>query len=93
VKFIALEEPPPGEGLVTLTAITPDEAMAAAGIAAVNCVALTNVVVRAVPPKLTTEAAMKFVPLTVSVNAAPPAMAVFGEIAMIVGVGLDPLGG
>ena len=93
VKFAAFEVPPPGAELVTVTAAVPAVAMAAAGMAAVNCVALTNVVVRAVPPKLTVEAATKFVPLTVSVKAAPPATALFGEIVVIVGVGLDPLGG
>jgi hypothetical protein len=37
------------------------------------------------------EAATKFVPLIVSVKAAPPATVLFGEIVVIVGVGLDPL--
>jgi hypothetical protein len=87
VKFIALEVPPPGMGFVTVTAGVPTEAMAAAGIAAVNCVELTNVVVRAVPPKVTIEPAMKFVPLIVSVKAAAPTGAVFGEIVAIVGAG------
>jgi hypothetical protein len=88
VKFTAFEVPPPGAGLVTVTAAVPAEAVPAPGMAAANCVALTNVVVRAAPPKLTIEAAMKFVPLIVSVKAAPPASAVFGEIVVIVGVGL-----
>jgi hypothetical protein len=88
VKFIGLEVPPPGAGLVTVTAGVPVEAMAAAGMAAVNCVELTNVVVGAAPPKLTIEAATKLVPLIVSVRAAPPATALFGEIAVIVGVEL-----
>ena len=96
VKFTALEVPLPGAGLVTVTAIVPVEAMLAAAMAAVNCVELTNVVAGAVPPKLTIEAATKFVPLIVSVKAAPPGTALFGEIAVIVGVGLsvelDPLG-
>jgi len=93
VKFMALEMPPPGAGLVTVTAGVPADAMAAAGIAAVNCVALTNVVAGAAPPKLTIEAATKFVPVIVSVKATPPAGVVFGEIEVMVGVGLDPLGG
>jgi len=93
VKFTAFEVLPPGAGLVTVTAGVPAEAMAAAGMAAVNCVALTNVVLRAVPPKVTIEAATKFVPLIVSVKAALPAAALFGEIVLIVGAGLDPLGG
>jgi hypothetical protein len=45
------------------------------------------VVVRAVPPKLTIDAATKFVPFIVSVKAAPPGTALAGEIVVIVGVG------
>jgi hypothetical protein len=86
VKFIGLEVPPPGAGLVTVTADAPLEATLAAGMAAVNCVEFTNVVAGADPPKLTIEAATKLVPLIVSVNAAPPATALLGEIAVIVGV-------
>jgi hypothetical protein len=92
-KFMAFEVPPPGAGLVTVTAGAPVEAMAAAGMAAVNWVELTNVTVSAVPPKLTIEAAAKFVPVIVSVKPAPPTAVVFGEIEVIVGVGLDPPGG
>jgi hypothetical protein len=91
VKFAAFEVPPPGAGLVTVTASVPAEAMVATGMAAVNCVEFTNVVAGADPPKLTVEAATKFVPLTASVKAALPAKAVFGEIVVTVGVGLDPL--
>jgi hypothetical protein len=87
VKFTAFEVPPPGAGLVTVTADVPVETMLEAEIAAVNCVEFTNVVVGAAPPKLTIEAATKFVPLTESVKAAPPATALFGEIVVIVGVG------
>jgi hypothetical protein len=87
VKIIALEAPPSGAGLVTVTAGVPVEAMLAAGMAAVNCVELTNVVVGAAPPKLTIEDATKFVPLIVSVKATPPATVLFGEIVVIVGVG------
>jgi hypothetical protein len=87
VKSIAFEEPPPGAGLVTVTAGVPVEAMAAAGMAAVNCVELTKVVVGTDPPKLTIEDATKFVPLIVSVKAGLPATTLFGEIVVIVGVG------
>jgi hypothetical protein len=68
-----------------------ERAMLAAEMAAVNCVELTKVVAGADPPKLTLESSMKFVPLIVSVKAAPPAGVAFGEIVVIVGVGLDPL--
>jgi hypothetical protein len=91
VKAIALEVPPPGAGLVTVTAGVPVEAMLAAGMAAVNCMELTNVVAGADPPKLTIEPATKFVPLIVSVKAALPASVLFGEIEAIVGAGIDPL--
>ena len=86
LKFIALEMPPLGAGLVTVTAGAPVETMLAAGMAAVNCVEFTNVVAVADPPKLTIEVATKLVPLIVSVKAAPPATVVFGEIVVIVGV-------
>jgi hypothetical protein len=90
-KFTVFEVPPPGAGLVTVTAAVPAEAMAVARMAAVNCAELTNVVVRAVPAKLTTEAETKFVPLTVSVKPdALPATALVGEIDAIVGTGLLP---
>ena len=93
VKFIALAVPPPGAGLVAVTANVPVEEMLAAGMFAVNCVELTNVVAGADPPKLTIESATKFVPLIVSVKAAPPAAVLFGVIVAIVGAGLDPLDG
>jgi hypothetical protein len=77
---------PPGTGLVTVTADVPVEAMLEAGMAAVNCVELMNVVAGTAPPKVTIEDATKFVPLIVSVKAAPPATTLFGEIVVIVGV-------
>jgi hypothetical protein len=86
VKFLALEVPPAVTGLVTVTASIPLEAMLAAGMTAVNCMELTNVVTGADPPKLTVEAATKFVPLIVSVKVPSPTIAVFGEIVLIVGV-------
>lgn len=63
-------------------------AMSAAVMAAVNCVALTNVVVLATPLKFTVELAMKLVPVNVSVNAAPPAVPLVGEMDVRVGTGL-----
>src|SRR5216683_212002 len=84
----AADAPPPGAGFVTVTLTVPPVAISAAVIAAVTCVALTNVVVFAAPLKLTTEVDAKFVPLTVSVNAAPPAGAPAGNKVVIVGTGL-----
>ena len=46
-----------------------------------------KVVVRAPPFQSTTEAGMKFVPVTVRTNATPPAVAMAGETEVIVGVG------
>ena len=73
------DAPPPGAGFFTDTLKVPAVAISAAVIAAVTCVALTNVVVLAFPLKLTTAPETKFVPLTVNVNAAPPAIALVGE--------------
>ena len=53
--------------------------------------ALTNVVVRGLPFHCTTELLMKFVPFTVSVNAAEPALTELGESDVIVGTGFDAL--
>jgi hypothetical protein len=86
VKFFAFEVPPLDAGLVTATTSVPVEATLEAGMAAVNCEELTNVVVVAGPAKVTIDDATKFVPLTVSVKAALPAAVVFGEMEVIVGV-------
>jgi len=79
--------PPPGAGFATVTLNVPAFAIAAAVMEAVICVALTNVVVAAVPLKFTTDPETKFVPLTVSVNPAPPAVALVGDSDVIVGEG------
>ena len=78
VKVNAFEAPPPGAGLNTLTDAAPGSAMSAAGIAAVNCVALIYVVTRSEPFHLTTDPLIKLAPLTVRVNADPPAVALEG---------------
>jgi hypothetical protein len=80
--------PPPGAGLVTVTFKVPADAISAAAIDAVNCVALTNVVVLGLPLKFTTEVETKFVPFTVSVKVAPPFTALAGESDVMVGTGL-----
>ena len=84
-----MEVPPPGVGLKTVTLAVPAVAMSAARIAAVTWVALTYVVVRFVPFHLTTELEMKLVPLTVNVNAEPPAVADDGLRLVVVGRGLS----
>ena len=75
-------------GFVTVTVAVPAVAISAAVIAAVNCVALTNVVVLAAPLNFTTDVDTKPVPFTVSVKAAPPAVALVGESEVTVGAGL-----
>jgi hypothetical protein len=79
---------PPGAGFVTVTLTVPAVAISAAVIAAVNCVALANVVVLAAPLNFTTDVDTKPVPLTVRVKAAPPAVALAGEREVAVGAGL-----
>lgn len=71
----ALDVPPPGAGLKTVTEAVPEVAMSLAGTAAVNCVPLPGVVTSATPFHFTTDVLMKFVPVTVSVKPAPPAVA------------------
>ena len=83
--------PPPGAGLSLLPARSPPLAMSAAVIAAVNCVALTYVVVRLDPFHFTTEPLMKPVPVIVKVNAAVPAVALAGDSVLIVGIGFAAL--
>jgi hypothetical protein len=80
--------PPPGVGLVTVTVAVPAVAMSAAVIAAVSCVALTNVLVLAALLNFTTDVDTKPVPFTVRVKAAPPAVALVGEREVSVGAGL-----
>ncbi len=60
--------------------------MSEAGIAAVNWVEETNVVVRSDPFQRTTEPVTKLLPLTVRVKAVPPALAVAGLRLVMVGV-------
>jgi hypothetical protein len=79
--------PPPGSGFFTVTLNVPAVAMSDARIAAVTCVALTNVVVLSTPLKLTVAPVTKPVPLTVSVNPAPPAVALVGAIDVSTGGG------
>ena len=79
---------PFGAGFVTVTVAVPAMAISATVIAAVNWVALTNVVVLAAPLNFTTDVDTKPVPFTVRVKAAPPAVALVGEREVSVGAGL-----
>src|SRR5438309_1013735 len=84
----AADVPPPGAGVTTVTEAVPVAAMSAAGIAAVSCVALTKVVVRAAPFHWTVAPFTKPLPVSVSVKPAPPTMALDGDSVVSVGAGL-----
>jgi hypothetical protein len=55
VKVCAFVVPPPGAGVKTVIAYSPEVVTSLAGIAAVSCVELTYVVVRFEPANRTTE--------------------------------------
>jgi len=68
VNVCAFDTPPPGAGLTTVIEELPMLVMSLAGICAVSCVALTNVVGRTEPLNKTVEVETKPVPFTVSVS-------------------------
>src|SRR5436189_5102742 len=88
VNVSAPEVPPPGVGEKTVTDAVPAVAMSPAVIAACNWVLLTNVVTRAPLFHCTTDPLTKFVPFTVRVKAAAPAVALLGASEPSVGTGL-----
>ena len=81
VNSALLEAVPP---VLTVTVAVPCVAIRPAAIGAVNCVALTNTVVRAEPFHKTTELAAKLDPFTVNVNGPPPACVADGLKPLIV---------
>jgi antibiotic biosynthesis monooxygenase (ABM) superfamily enzyme len=89
VNVCAFEVPPPGVGFTTVTCAVPLVATSAAGTTAVSCVEETKVVVRAEPFQFTFDVEMKFVPFTVRVNWALPAVVELGLIEVVVGAGLS----
>jgi hypothetical protein len=82
VNTTVFDVPPPG--LATETLAVPADPIKFAGTDAVNCVALTNVVDSALPFHCTVDPLTNPAPLTVSVNADPPAVAAFGLRPLIV---------
>lgn len=84
VNVAPVEVPP---AVVTVTLILPAVAIRLAGTDAASSVELMNIVVSAVPPHLIVAADVKFLPLTVRRNAAPPAVAELGLKLVIVGSG------
>src|SRR5438477_80722 len=85
VNVWAPEVPPSTPGIVTVTWAMPTAAMSEAGIAAVTCVGLTRVVVRAPAFQPTLAPTSNPVPVSVSVNPAPPAVALEGDSVVSVG--------
>jgi hypothetical protein len=79
--------PPPGVGVETDTVAVPTLATNVAETEAVNCVALTYVVVSDVPFHKIVEPFIKLLPVTVNVNAALPATLVLGLIELKTGIG------
>ena len=88
VNVCAFDVPPPGLGFTTVTDTVPAVATREAGTVTVSCVEEEDVGVRLVPPKLTTEPETNLVPVTVNVKSVLPAVAQFGLIEVVVGIGL-----
>src|SRR5205823_3091011 len=89
VKLSALEVPPPGPGLKTVTESVPAAAMSPEAMVAVSLDELTKVVVRGEPFHWTAAPLTKLEPSTVRVKSGPPAAAEAGERLEIEGTGLD----
>src|SRR5207245_10101003 len=75
-------------GFTTVMLNVPPVVRSLAGIEAVTCVELTNVVVRGEPLKFTTDVETKLVPFTVMVKAASPTFLLVGEMLVVIGTGL-----
>src|SRR5262245_45305556 len=88
VKGSAVEVPPPGAGVNTVTWAVPTFATSAEEMAALRRVEATNVVGRFEPFQRTIEADVKLLPSTLSVKAPVPAGARLGVSAVSPGGGL-----
>ena len=96
---VAPEEPPPGPSVntVTLTILAVGLVLGGiggvavkisdAGIVAVSCVELTNVVAFWLPSHFTTEQGTKLLPVTVSVNVGEPAVVLVDDSEILPGEG------
>src|SRR5271168_2895685 len=84
-KGSALEVTPFGAGLKTVMESAPAAAMAVAGMVAVSEESVLKTVTAGAPFAWTAAEAAKFVPVTERTKAAPPAMAIVGEIEVSVG--------
>ena len=87
----AFDVPPPGVGLTTVTDAVPAVKTSVAGTVAVNCVALTKIVVSGVPFHCTTDPFTKLLPFTVRVNAKSPPVAKVGVSEVGKGKGLGAI--
>ena len=83
VKVVTREGLPPG--LATITKGVPATAIALAGTATCNCVAFLYAAETGVDLKVTIELGVNPVPVRMSVNAGPPAVALAGTNAPITG--------
>lgn len=83
-----LEVPPPGAGVITVTGAVPAVATRVLLTEAVNCNELMKTVVSGVPFQLIVELPIKFVPFTVNINEAAPAVTLAGESELTAGTGL-----
>jgi hypothetical protein len=89
VNVCALEVPPPGVGLKTVTVAVPPTVQSEAGTVACSCVAVWETIARLAPFHMTWEEGTKLVPVTVRVKAGPNAVTLAGESGeVVVGTGL-----
>src|SRR5690242_7334949 len=91
LKVTALEAPPPGAGLKTVTVAVPVAAMSLAETCAMRVILPSSVVDRFFPFHRTAELGTKFVPITAKVKACAPTGAQLGSRELIVGMGFVPL--
>jgi hypothetical protein len=89
VNVLALDVPPPGAGVNTVTFAVPALAMSPARMFACRCMLSTKVVARLCPFHWTTEFVTKLEPDAVNTNPEPPATADVG--LMLDNVGAGPL--
>jgi hypothetical protein len=86
-KFTAFDVPPPGGGFVTEMRNVPPVATSALARASVSWVLLTKVGMRLEPLKLTVEAFVKAVPVTLRVVSKEPTRTSVGETEDKIGAG------
>src|ERR1035437_6419774 len=88
MKAAAVDVPPPGPGLNTVTLPVVGADRSPVRMAALNCVLLTNTVARSDPFQRAVELLMKLAPNRFSVKPRLPAVALAGDREASVGSGL-----